>query len=167
MTFNIYTFRIIRRLHGGGGSYGGGAAAAVVVVVEVAYDGGDGGPYSFPAIRQPSFRRAGRGRNGAKRARPRPARIQIYYIVSSFDVCILRTLILIIRHIFVIIIRGKFSGTVEIILNVKDLQARITDRVLTFCRISYCQILLESLHFDKLQPIVSSFPCFLIIQLFY
>jgi len=31
-------------LHGGGGSYGGGAVV-VALVVEVAYDGGDGGPF--------------------------------------------------------------------------------------------------------------------------
>jgi len=44
MVFNIYTFRIIRRLHGGGGSYCGGAVVVAVEVEVVAHDGGDGGP---------------------------------------------------------------------------------------------------------------------------
>jgi len=44
MAFNIYTFRIIRRLHGGDGSYCGGAMVVKVVVEVVACDGGDGGP---------------------------------------------------------------------------------------------------------------------------
>lgn len=44
MAFNVYTFRIIRRLHGGGGSYCGGAVMVAVVVEVVAHDGDDGGP---------------------------------------------------------------------------------------------------------------------------